>query len=393
MKKLIFILLMVPGLALAQKPVKPNVNKALNSWKAGKLDEAKEMIDLCTTAEKLMLDGKTWYYRALIYASIDTTSNETYKALSDQAFEVSMESFKKADELAKGNSEYFVQDANGFPITRPQQVATLSNHYLNRGAAAYQEDDFAGALRSFEKSQQLSPGDTTGYFYAGLVANQAENWDKAVDNMNNYYEKGGKTVDGYYVMINVYNTAKEDKNKALEIVRTARTKFPNNPELPKYEIQILIELDKVDEAKTGLEKALEKEANNKVLHYFLGYTNYKLEKYADAKTNFENALKIDSQYFDAQLMLAKLYYIEADKVKKEMSSLGISEADKKKKFDLDKIYMEKLKAALPVWEKAEKLNPSDTEVLDALYIMYTDLDNQPQMKRIEKRYKELGLDN
>jgi hypothetical protein len=75
-----------------------------------------------------------------------------------------------------------------------------------------------------------------------------------------------------------------------------------------------------------------------------------------------------------------------------MNALGISAADKKRKFELDGIYIQKLKVALPYWEKAEKLNPSDQEVLDELYAIYIDMDNQPQVKRIEKRYKELGIE-
>ena len=58
---------------------------------------------------------------------------------------------------------------------------------------------------------------------------------------------------------------------------------------------------------------------------------------------------------------------EAAVIKKEMSNLGISAEDKKKRFELDKQLVEKLKLALPYWEKAEKLNPSDQEVLDTLY--------------------------
>jgi hypothetical protein len=48
---------------------------------------------------------------------------------------------------------------------------------------------------------------------------------------------------------------------------------------------------------------------------------------------------------------------------------------------------------LPHWEAAEKIKPDDQEVLDTLYGIYTDLDMQEQLKRIEKRYKELGMDN
>jgi hypothetical protein len=76
-----------------------------------------------------------------------------------------------------------------------------------------------------------------------------------------------------------------------------------------------------------------------------------------------------------------------------MASLGISAADKKKKFDLDKVLVEKLKVAQPYWEKAEQLNQKDQEVVDVLFSIYQDLGNEPGMKRLEKKYKEMGVDN
>ncbi len=98
MKRITLLLLMLATVSVyAQKGSKPNLNKALNSWKEGKLDEAKTNIDLATTYEKTKDDAKTWYYRGLIYASIDTTSNEAHKALATDAYKTALESFAKAD--------------------------------------------------------------------------------------------------------------------------------------------------------------------------------------------------------------------------------------------------------------------------------------------------------
>ena len=83
----------------------------------------KRMIDLATTYEKTMNDGKTWYYRGLIYTSIDTTSNEAYKALAPDAFTTAMESFKKGDEL-NGGKEHFIQDAWAFLSSNPNSSIT-----------------------------------------------------------------------------------------------------------------------------------------------------------------------------------------------------------------------------------------------------------------------------
>ncbi|QOI98175.1 MAG: tetratricopeptide repeat protein [Flammeovirgaceae bacterium] len=394
MKKAIVLLVVaLPMVVMAQKPIKPNLNKALSLWQSGKLDEAKQMIDVCETDPKLSLDPKTWFYSGLIYSSLDTTQNENYKALAPNAFEKALASLAKADELNKNSkNELFYTDKNSFvPVTRSMITDRMSGHYLNQGAAAYQEDDFKTALFNFDRAQKVKPDDTTSYFYAGIVANADEQYDRASNYMKTYLKNGGTAVEAYYVMINAASLT--DKAKAIEIAREAKTKYPKNVELPKMEIQYLIELDRVQEAKAGLEVALKSEPNNVVLHYFLAYTNFKMGNYEAAKTSCENALKIDPNSFDAQLLLAKAYFVDAEVIKKQMSSLGITEADKKKRFELDKVYVEKLKVALPYWEKAEKLNPNDSEVLDALYLIYGDLDNQAGIKRIEKRYKELGLDN
>lgn len=376
----------------AQKAVKPNLNKALTLWTEGKLDEAKTMIDAATTYEKTMNDGKTWYYRGLIYASLDTTSNETFKALAPDAFTTALESFKKGDELNSGK-EHFVQDAAGMPILKSQQIAYWQGSYLNKGASLYQEEDLEGAVKAFEKAQTILPNDTTAFFYGGFAANGLEDYDKAVASFQKYIDLGGKSADAYKTIINIYSGPKENKEEALKIARTARTKFPADPELPKQEIGLLIDLKRIDEAKSGLEAAIQKEPNNEILHFYLGYTNASLGKLEDAKKNYEDALKIKPQYFEAQLYLAKLMYNDAAEIKKQMSTLGISAADKKKKFDLDKVLVEKLKTAQPYWEKAEKLKVDDQEVLDILFSIYQDLGNDEGLKRIDKRYKELGVDN
>lgn len=390
MRKVVLILLLVPALVFAQKPLKPNKGKALSAWKSGKLDEAKAMIDVCETDPKLSLDGEVFYYKGLIYASIDTTKNEAFKALSDKPLEIALEAFAKADKMA-GKKEYYITDAMGLPLLKPQQIAQLGNHYMIKGVGRYQEDDLEGALMNFEKSQLVSPEDTTAYFYAGLVANSLENYDKALNYLGTFISKGGNSPDAYSIIINLYNTVKEDKQKALAMVREAKSKFPKNTSFPRIEIGMLIDAGKESEAKDGLESALAKEPNDAILYFYLGYVNYKLKDLAAAKTNFESSIKLDPKYFDAQLFLAKVVFEDAYTIKKEMNSLGITEKDKKRKFELDKIYLEKVKIALPYWEAAEKLKPDDNDVLDALYSIYLDLDMTAQVKRIEKRYKELGI--
>lgn len=394
MKRVLLILVvLIPAMAFGQKTPKPNLNKALNAFKAGKLDEAKEIIDAATTYEKTMDKGDTWYYRGLIYAAIDTSSNQAYHSLAPDAFDVALQSFAKAEQLSDGKSEYNIMGDNGFPILKTQQIDIWASTYLNEGANLYQQDDLEGALANFDKTSRVLPDDTTAYFYAAIVANSLEKYDLSMERFRTYIDKGGTSPDAYSMMLNMLNGPLDNKEKALEVVREAKQKFPEHPDFGKVEIGTLIELGKIDEAKSGLEEAIKKEPNNRILHFYLGYVNSSLGNSEAAIKSYQEALRVDPNYFDAQLLIAKEMYKPAESIKKEMANLGISPADRKKKLELDNVLVEKLKMALPYWEKAEKMNPTEQEVLDALSSIYGDLGMTAQVQRIENRYKELGQDN
>lgn len=402
MKRITLLVLMLTSVAaFGQKPVKPNLNKALKSYQEGNLAEAKENIDLATTYEKTMNDGNTWYYRGLIYAAIDTTSKPEIKSLAQEPFKTALESFTKADQLGKSGKEYFITAPNTIvPLTKTQQLETLANFYLNKCINALQDsDDFEGSMAQgkktieiFEKNLKSYSNDTLTYYVVALAAQNAEKFDEAIEYMNKYFARGGKSKESYIVLYQIYSGPKEDKAKALEIVREGRKKNPSNTDFPKLEIGLLIDLDRVAEAKGNLEAAVAKEPNNKLFHFYLGYVNSKLEKWEDAKANYEAALKVDPSYFEAQSYLAQIYYIDAANTKKQMDLLGISAADKKKKLELDKIMVDKYRVALPYMEKAEKLNPSDTDVLERLRAIYYYLGEDAKEQRVTKRLKELGID-
>lgn len=395
MKKAILILLLAPALAFAQKPVKPNLNKVLNFWKDGKLAEAKEMVDLAETDPKLSLDGKTFYYKGLVYASLDTTSNEAYKTLAQEPLKTALAAFEKAETMSKGKG-YFIPDPSGLPVLKENQLQVLANYYLNTGANAYQEEDFDAAIAGFRKTQAIAPNDTTAYFYSAYALYQKEDYQASVDEFKKYLEVGGTSPDAYALIINTYSGALENKEEALTWAQTAKAKFPNDGNFPKQEIGLLIDLNKIDDAKTGLETTIAKEPENKILHFYLGYVNSKLEKWEDSKANYNAALKIDPAYFDAQYYLAQIFLIDAEKVKKEMNDLGITKEDQKKKLQLDNLLVEKYKTALPYWEKANTMKIDDAnsriEVLDKLSIMYYYLGEDAKAAAIEKKLKELGID-
>jgi hypothetical protein len=409
MKRITFFVLMLAAVTVfAQKQPKPNINKALSALQDGKIAEAKQIIDAATTYEKTMNNGDTWYYRGLIYASIDTSSNEQVKALDPEPLKVALESFAKADQLADPKNEYNIH-AKDNPlsfVTKPQQMEAWANYYLNKGLTLVQnEDDFAGGLTNFERSKQIFESqlpkygnDTLAYYLIGYTAQNLEQYDKAIEALDKYFEKGGKSKDAYLIKYQMYYSGpKESKEKALEVIRAARQNVPSYSDFAKIEIGLLIDLNRVDEAKAGLEKAIQAEPDNKTLHFYLGYLNAQQGNVEEARKNFKSATDLDSEYFDAQYHFANTFLIPIDKTTKEINALGISAADNKKKQELVQRRVKESEAAIPHLEKVEKMKMPDDdtliEVLNKLALLYYYVGDDPNNVRVSKKLKALGQDN
>lgn len=372
MKKTTLILLvaiMSTGVVFSQKVKKPNINKALKMMQEGDLANAQSEIDRASTDEKLQTNGKTWYYRGLIYASIDTSATIS----ADNSLQIAMESFAKADELAKGDSEYYISDGNGLPVLKTQQIQTLWTVYLNQGVTAFQNKVNVDAVTAFEKSSLVNPIDTTGYLYAGLASQNDKNYENALKNYRRYIEVGGISPDVHASMIYIVGTEQKNNEGALELIQKAKTAFPKNTLFPKQEIDILIKLDKVDEAVAGLEKAIAAEPENAQLYFSLGVMYDNLENKEKAIEAYEGSIKADPEFYNAHFNLAVMRYNDVIAMVKERNNLGITAADLRKSVQMDKDIDVQLKKVLPNWEKVHQLDPKDTTPMETLKYIYVQL--------------------
>lgn len=404
MKKVILLTAFaLPLTLLAQKEIKPSLPKAEKAFKEGRLDEAKAIIDVTTTSQEFMVDKKgepakkaaeAWFYKGLIYTAIDTCKNDAFKALEAAPFKVASESFDKARGLTKDHTIDFYKNEMGVPlITETQIFPFFADSYAKKAIAFYQDNkDYKTALEYIERTMYFIPEDTAILMNAGVFfAPSAKEYDKSIDYIRLYQKKGGKSSDAYIQLFSIYRDQKKDMVTALAVAKEAIAAFPNNPEFPKYELDIYIKTNRLPEARTIMEKQANENPTDKEARYYCGVINMELKDNAAALKWFEEAIKLDPKYFDAQVAKAEIIYSDAKTVKTEMNNLGNSKDDFKKKVELDKVYQDKLRVALPYWEACEKLSPDDAKVLDNLYLMYTDLEMTAQVTRIEKRMKALGL--
>jgi tetratricopeptide (TPR) repeat protein len=269
----------------------------------------------------------------------------------------------------------------------------LAQAYFNQAIAEYQDNkDYKKAFAITENVMYFIPEDTSVLLNAGVYFGPAaEEYDKSVVYMKKYIEKGGKSQDPYIMLFGIYRDRQNNLEEALKIAKEAQLKFPNNSEFPRYELDVYIKQGKLPEARTAMEKAAKADPSDKESRYYLGVINTELKDFEAARKWYDEAVKIDPNYFEANYGIAELVHLDAKKVKQEMNQLGIKPEEKKKKFELDKVYVEKLKAVAPYYEKCEKLNPDDAKTLDNLYEIYKDLGEDAKVAKIEKKMKTLGL--
>ncbi|WP_258104944.1 tetratricopeptide repeat protein [Marinoscillum sp. MHG1-6] len=356
--------------AYSQKQPKPKINKANAARERGELAEAKEIIDLAIDYEKTKDDGKTWYYRGLIYATIDTTSNPQYNSLKANALETAMAAFDKADELGDKDKEYFIISASGFPQTKSQQIDGYYSYYFNDAVVAFQDEDYETAVEKFQKSAMVLKADTNSLKNAAYAAHSGELYDDAINNYKAAIEAGATSQDMHSNLIYLLSVEKKDNEAALVAVNNALEAFPGDPTFTKNKINLLIQMDKVEEAIEDLKKAIEAEPENTNLLFNLAAMYEETGDLEAAAATYDRAIAVDPDMFEANFNKGVLLLNAANEVYKEYSDLGISAADKKKARALEPKIKEKYQAALPQWERIYEIAPDDRQVVETLGYIY-----------------------
>jgi tetratricopeptide (TPR) repeat protein len=313
--------------------------------------------------------------------------------LEANPYPIAVEAFDKSKALDQGKSGSLVNNAMGIPLLNNQIDAMLAQSYLNKSLSAYQnEKNYKSAYDYMKRVLYFIPEDTTMLMNAGVYFGPAaEEFDESLVHIRKYIEKGGKSGDAYIQLFSIYRDRKKDNEAALAVAKEMVAKFPTNSEYPKYELDMYVKMNRLPEAKSVMERQAAANPSDKESRYFLGVISSEMKDEKEARKWFQEAVNLDEKYFDAQLGLAEVVYYDAKKIKAEMNQLGNSKGDLAKKIALDKEYQDKLRIAMPYFEKCEKLSPDEARVLDSLYIIYTDLEMTAQVTRIEKRMKTLGL--
>ncbi|WP_373398256.1 hypothetical protein V8V91_00335 [Algoriphagus halophilus] len=115
----------------------------------------------------------------------------------------------------------------------------------------------------FDLAGEIAPEDTTIHYNAGFLANDLGMYEEAKKHFNllldvEEYDK----LNTYYFMVQILSGQDENPEGAYDMVMAAREEYPEDKILAEYEIQLLLQLNKMDEAMASIQEALKSDPNN-----------------------------------------------------------------------------------------------------------------------------------
>jgi Tfp pilus assembly protein PilF len=385
MKKLslIIVVMLFATMSFAQKAA---VRDADANRKKGKLDKAKESIELAIKDPITSAEPNTWLMRANIYLDIYNSPLPIFKNLSPDALNIAKESLAKEKALdPKNELKEDVQKAN----------ANLVAGLYNEGAVFYGQKKYLEAAKAFDATyllnKELGKVDTASIFNAGLSSEFAKDDDNAIK----YYSL---LVDLKYPQAPVFSSLavmlinKGKFDEATAVIEKGKLQFPDNFDMLIAETNIFLKTGQTEKALNALETAVKKDTTNHTIYFAVGANynilgndatkpaDFRASCYLKAEKAYLKALSIKPEYFDATYNLGALYVNKASGIIEEANKLPLSETAKydKLKGDADVF----LKMAIPYLEKAHKLEPKDTSSMSALKEIYTRLQMLEKLKAI-----------
>ncbi len=373
---LLTVALLVSVTVFGQKSKRTSAN---NYLQYGELDNAVEAIEPTITNEKTMNEAKTWFFRGQIYQAVYETKEEKYKTLSDNPLQIAFESFIKCKEL---------DDKNFHTDMVLQYLNVEGQQFVNAGITKYNAKDYEGALQAFLNTIQASNipeikrTDSLAIYYAGASAEQTGNLELAEKYYREAIAINYKAEAAFVRMIRMYSDVPGNEDKALELLKEGRAKFPDNQTMVTDEVNVYLKNDQHAEAVKSLEVAIAGEPDNASLHFAYGFVNDRLaakeieanpegndvyKAYIEAaQKSYSKSVELDGSNFDAVYNLGALYFNQAVKMNEAANLI-----DDIKKFEVAREAADVVfEQALPILEKAYGINPDDKGVLISLKQLY-----------------------
>lgn len=425
MKKysVIFVLILMSILGFSQLVFsqKSKVTSAWSYLKDGYLDDAKKAIDQAEAHQQTNNWYKTYYYKGQIYQDIGVTQNPKYKSLCNNCLDVSYEAYLKALVLNLTNPEnqkldlhtqegflQFVkiisaQNARDYEDSQAMmdiignRFPALSNAFVNQGVNSFQNNDFEKAYSNFEKAMDIATlsfrVDTQLMYFTSLAAFRSDKFKEAIE-INDILMKLNYGIDndekvGIYLNQAQAYAKTGDTVKMLSTLEQGIKKFPeSNYPLVIETFNYYVNKDEKPKALEYISMAIESNPNDPQFFVIKGTLLEEMKNKSEAEKEYEKALKLDINNFDANYSMGAFLYNGAiDTLNWMTDNVPIGNFAEEEKYK--KIANDMFARALPHLVKTYELQPNNINVLSTLSTIYYRLGRMDDYAKIKGELDEL----
>ncbi|NHE58785.1 tetratricopeptide repeat protein [Cyclobacterium plantarum] len=395
MKKLILSLALVSiaaTIAFGQKKV---VRSAERNLRKGNIEEAYSDIKAAVNDEETGSESETYFIKGKIETQMfeaDSSNNEETVAIGREAESSFMTTFEmeEMDSTSKVSEDLFKEVVPELPASmQGEGVYRLKNAALNKGAERYDADDMESAFEFFSLAADLDPKDTSMVFNAGYTANSIGNTEAAKKYFTQLLDiEEYNKLNAYYFLIQIASAEEKDPEEAYRWAKEARELYPEDKGLAEFEIQLLLQLDKMEEAMTSIEKALETDPDNPAIRLRYGYLKEKSGDMEGALKEYKRTVEADPEFFEGNYYAGAIYLDKARNIINEVNNLSDEEWEAKSDSMLaeaDGLYEE----ALPYFTKASELQPENTDIMEILFRIHSQLKNEAKAEEYNQMLSEI----
>ena len=241
--------------------------------------------------------------------------------------------------IALGNAKNYKQSADIFKsiylLDKKDQdkLYYASSYYVNA-------NEYDKALECYSELKAIKySGEGTIYWAVNKASKKEETFNsknerdlfiKAGSHEKPRDEKVESKRGEIYKNIALIYVSQGKTNEAIAAVEEARKENPTDNSLILTQADLYLKLNDFANYTKLANEALDKEPNNADLVYNLGVISSNANKIEDAEKYYLKALKINPNYFEANLNLSELKLRSDEAIVKEMGKLGTSEKDNKR---------------------------------------------------------------
>ncbi|TBN06777.1 tetratricopeptide repeat protein [Hyunsoonleella flava] len=414
MKKQLIIALAISisTFSFAQKKELKAVEKAI---KANNFAEAKSALAvvepmLGALDDKLM--AKYNYLKGVaLYANGAGTNADMAKAMEflnkakdDYKTEVTeLEASMLNKTLEKGNKAYETKkyDVASEYFEQAYNLRSQDTTYLYYAAAtAVNVPDYDRALQLYQKLKDLNyTGIQKQYYAVNVETNQKETFnDKNMRDLSvkskTHKDPSQGTSDSKRGEI-VKNVAliyisKGDNEKAIQAIKDAKAEAPNDINLILSEANIYYKMGDTEKFKELMETATTLDPDNPELQYNLGVISADSDQPDEALEYYKKTIELDPNYLNAYINSAAVVLGREKDLIEEMNGLGTSAADDKRYEELREERQNLYRKAIPYLSKALEINPKSESAAKTLMNIYSVLGETDKYKAMKAKVESMG---